>query len=87
MSTGSLQARPNSVIPRFVARSKPIAVTPLRETMIGTPMCADFITILRRALSGSPGLADEARRWAGHLTEAEAAGDPTFARLRAVKKE
>ena len=38
-------ARPNSVMPSRVAISWPIAVTPLRLTMIGTPICADFITI------------------------------------------
>jgi hypothetical protein len=40
-----LVARPNSARPSRSASSSPICVMPLRETTIGTPICADFITI------------------------------------------
>jgi hypothetical protein len=32
-------------MPKREASSWPIAVTPLRETMMGTPSCAAFMTI------------------------------------------
>ena len=40
-----LVARPIAHRPRRCAISWPICVMPLRETTIGTPICADLITI------------------------------------------
>ena len=40
-----VDARPNSVMPSLLRHLVAHRVTPLRETMIGTPICADFITI------------------------------------------